>query len=92
MHGWEGAVDPGVAGASDHTCALSGSGAVECWGLTTNTALDFGQTSGAPTSDGYVAVSVGRFHSCAVDAASAVTCWGIADGSERDAGQVSDAP
>ncbi|MCB9762224.1 MAG: hypothetical protein H6739_20660 [Alphaproteobacteria bacterium] len=58
-------------GDDDNACALDSNGAVHCWGDD-----DFGEVSDAPTSHGFVQLSVGGSHACAVDQDDVVHCWG----------------
>ncbi|MCX7556568.1 hypothetical protein OS187_06990 [Xanthomonadaceae bacterium JHOS43] len=67
----------------DHSCALTGSGAVLCWGRN-----EFGQLGDGTTtqrllpvpvsglSGGVQAIGVGGSFSCALNASGAVLCWG----------------
>jgi alpha-tubulin suppressor-like RCC1 family protein len=68
-----------------HTCALTVSGAVKCWGYTGFGALGNGNTSGSgqPTpqdvtglNSGVTAIIAGWYHSCSVTATGGVKCWG----------------
>jgi alpha-tubulin suppressor-like RCC1 family protein len=77
-----------VAAGGAHTCALGGSGTIECWG--TNSAgpagapgqLGDGSTTDSPvpvTVTGItsgVALATGPFHTCAVLGDRTVECWG----------------
>jgi hypothetical protein len=72
-----------VAGGGLHTCAVTLSGGVKCWGSN-----QYGQIGDGTTDDrhtpvpvvglqsGVVAVAVGASHSCALTAAGDVKCWG----------------
>jgi hypothetical protein len=53
----------------DHTCGVTGSGSVECWGRD-----DEGGASPPPGS--FDSVSAGGYHSCGVNSAANVECWG----------------
>jgi alpha-tubulin suppressor-like RCC1 family protein len=77
-----------------HTCALTTTGAVWCWGDNATGQLGVGGTTDAPTpvqvtalGMAAVAVGVGGAHSCAVRMDGTVACWGdnaqgqIGDGS-----------
>jgi len=70
----------GVISGELHSCALTGSGAVFCWGA--NGAGQLGATpgTGGPTpvravAGGAAAIAAGGFHSCAITSAG-VRCWG----------------
>lgn len=65
-----------------HVCALSGTGAVTCWGANDFGQLGSGATGGkgpvivAGLDPGVVAIAAGLRHTCAVTATRAVKCWG----------------
>lgn len=69
-----------------HTCALSGTGAVQCWGANEHGQLGDGSNENNPAAapltglgSGALAVSANLFHSCAVAAGGAARCWGRND-------------
>jgi alpha-tubulin suppressor-like RCC1 family protein len=77
-----------------HTCALTMSGAVWCWGDNATGQIGVGGTTDAPTpvevtgvGMAAIAIGVGGGHSCAVRMDGTVVCWGdnaqgqIGDGS-----------
>jgi alpha-tubulin suppressor-like RCC1 family protein len=76
-----------VAGQS-HTCMLSDTGVVKCWGSSLEGALGYGhatktggwlgnvQVGGPPV----VALEAGSDHTCAILTGGAVHCWGQAEG------------
>jgi len=86
-----------IAPGGGHTCALTTSGGVKCWGHNV-----FGQLGGGTAnsqwtpvdviglSSGIQAIASGPAHSCALTMAGAVKCWGgnhygqIGDGTTND--------
>ena len=81
-----------VAAGRQHTCAVTSSGAIGCWGHN-----GYGQVGDGTTTNRLVpvgvsglgsvvaAVSAGGYHTCAVTNAGAVWCWGA-----NDNGQIGD--
>lgn len=71
-----------LAGGANHTCALTGAGAVKCWGYNADGQIGDGSFVNrlVPTSvtglTGIVAVEGGYGHTCALTNAGAVKCWG----------------
>lgn len=75
-----------LAAGDDHTCAVSDSGTVRCWGRNLNGQLGNGTTvnavtathvlsSGSPLT-GISRVAAGIGHTCALSEANTVSCWG----------------
>lgn len=86
-----GSVPVSIAGAgqatitvgSGHTCAVTGSGGVKCWGANTRGQLGDGTNIDRATpvwvsglTSGVVAISAGIYHSCALTRFGGVKCWG----------------
>ena len=60
-----------VSAGSSHTCAITQSGEMRCWGINFVRQLDI------PSVDvGFVSLSASGNHTCAIDANTQVHCWG----------------
>ncbi|MEP7096628.1 MAG: Ig-like domain repeat protein [Dokdonella sp.] len=77
------AATPAVSAGGTHTCALTASGAISCWGMNLNGQLGDNSTTGrtAPVTvysfaTGAAAVAAGGSHTCALTTAGGVKCWG----------------
>jgi len=72
-----------ISVGGNHSCAITSTGAVQCWGFGTYGELGHNawQGSNVPVqvqglTSGYVAVSAGDLHSCAYSSSKTVRCWG----------------
>lgn len=82
-----------ISAGAEHTCALTSSGGVTCWGNSSYDQLGNGTTSGnsdtpsqvAGLGSGVAAISAGSYQTCALTTAGAVACWG-----DNNFGQVGD--
>jgi alpha-tubulin suppressor-like RCC1 family protein len=92
-----------IAAGEKHTCALTSSGAVYCWGENDRGQLGDGTTtdSSVPVpvsglSSGVAALGSGHKHTCAVLISGGVKCWGhnnhgqLGDGSTSDSALATD--
>lgn len=76
-----------LAGGGFHTCALLGTGGVQCWGHNQQGQLGGGFTTVSETTpvnvsglvSGVAALSAGLYHTCALLESGAVQCWGVND-------------
>ncbi len=72
-----------IVAGDTHTCALTNSGGVKCWGLNTTGQLGDNTTTqrNAPVNvvglaSGVIAIEAGAAHTCALTSANGVKCWG----------------
>jgi alpha-tubulin suppressor-like RCC1 family protein len=72
-----------VAAGGSHTCALTASSRIECWGFNSQGQLGDGTITERHTpvhvsglTSGVIAVTAGLAHTCALTSAGGVKCWG----------------
>ena len=72
-----------AAGSNSHTCALTTTGGIKCWGYNSFGQLGTGDTDNRAIpanvmglDSGMAAVATGSDHSCALTTAGGVKCWG----------------
>jgi alpha-tubulin suppressor-like RCC1 family protein len=88
------------AGSSNHTCVVTGSGGVRCWGSWGQGQLGHGLSSGvsgppAALGDVFIGeevtqVATGGHHTCALTANGGIRCWGYGGDGQLGYGNTND--
>jgi len=80
-----------------HTCALTTSGGVKCWGSNVYGEIGDGTTVDKYTpvdvtglTSGVAAISTGAYHTCALYLSGRMKCWGINENGELGDGTIAD--
>jgi alpha-tubulin suppressor-like RCC1 family protein/uncharacterized protein YjbI with pentapeptide repeats len=90
-----------IGAALNHTCAISSTGVVYCWGSNYRGELGIGTTPSdrpvptsisMPTSVTFTALDVSNYHTCAISTAGAAYCWGKNDINQLGDGTTTDSP
>lgn len=88
-----------VANGGYHTCALTITGGVKCWGGNWYGQLGDGTTEARHTpvdvaglTSGVIGITAGKWHTCALTAKREVKCWGYNGSGQLGDGSTTDSP
>ncbi len=68
----DGTLYSSVSSGDAHSCAITQSGELRCWGMN-----NFGQLDAPTSAVDFVSVETSEVHSCAIDANMQAFCWGL---------------
>ena len=72
-----------ISAGANHTCLVTDSGTVECWGWNTDAdGNEVGQAS--PPSGAFTQVSAGALHTCGLRSDGEIECWGSNEHGQSD--------
>jgi len=77
-----------ISAGAAHTCALTASGAVKCWGFDTQW-LSYIAYDVPGLTSGVAKISAGSYYTCALTTAGGVKCWGSNAGGQLGDGTTS---
>ena len=88
-----------ISAGRSHTCAVTTSGIVYCWGSNSNGQLGDGttvdQSSAVVVSSlttGVAIISAGGWHTCAINESGVLSCWGLGGNGQLGLGSISARP
>ncbi|MDX9731301.1 MAG: hypothetical protein RBT63_05970 [Bdellovibrionales bacterium] len=90
-----------VAPGEHHTCAITTSNKLKCWGFnyygqlgdgTSDSGADKVEPVEVDSAESYQSVSVGKYHTCGVTNSSQLKCWGLNASGQLGNGTIANSP